>query len=153
MLELCILLVDDEEYALTALSKLLQSKGHAVYAATTVREAIALAKQQRCDLLIADLELPDGTAMDLMRELRSMYPLPGIVLTGYEGEQYKVQSRAAGFDKHLLKPIHFDDLVAAIGEVVNPALRPEGRRTGGSGDMAVLPRPLHQCRSRRGRFK
>ena len=122
MSRLRILLVDDEQYALTALSKLLQCKGHEVYAAMTVREALWLAKQGRHDLLIADLELPDGTAMDLMRELRSMYSLPGIVLTGYEGEEYKARSRAAGFDKHLVKPIHFDDLVAAIADVATPAL-------------------------------
>ena len=117
-----ILLVDDDQYALTALSKLLQSKGHEVHAAMTVREAIELARQRRCDLLIADIELPDGTAMDLMREVRTMYPLPGMVLTGYEAEEYKVQSRAAGFDKHLLKPICFNDLLAAIADISNPAL-------------------------------
>ena len=117
-----ILLVDDEQCALTALSKLLQAKGHEVYAAMTVREAIWSARQGRCDLLIADFELPDGTAMGLMRELRSMYPLPGIVLTGYDGEEYKVRSRAAGFGKHLVKPIHFDDLLAAIADVATPAL-------------------------------
>ena len=122
MLGLRILLVDDEQYALTALSRLLQCKGHEVYAAMTVREAIWLAKQGRCDLLIADFELPDGTAMDLLRELRSVYPLPGIVLTGHDAEEYKVRSRAAGFAKHLVKPIHFDDLVAAIADVTTPAL-------------------------------
>ena len=116
-LQLRILLVDDDQNALMALSRLLQSKGHEVHAATTIHEAIRLAKQRRCDLLIADIELPDGTAMDLMRELRSMYPLAGIALTGYEAEEYRIWSRAAGFEKHLLKPIHFDDLLAAIADV------------------------------------
>lgn len=112
-----ILLVDDSRDALEALAKLLRCEGHEVYAAMTVREAVDVAARQRCDLLIADIELPDGTAMELMCVLRNICPVPGIALTGHGEDEYRSLARAAGFHRHLLKPIHFADLLAAIAEL------------------------------------
>lgn len=114
-----ILLVEDSRDALEALAKLLRHEGHEVHAAMTVREAVNMAERKRWDLLIADIGLPDGTAMELMSVLRNICPLPGIVLTGHGEDEYRAQSRAAGFRRHLLKPVVFPDLLAAIAEIEN----------------------------------
>lgn len=100
----------------------------------TVRDAVNVAERQRCDLLISDIALPDGTAMDLMSVLRNICPLAGIALTGHGEEEYRAQSRAAGFDRHLLKPVLFADLLAAIAEVENA----------GSADSSSTGDPLWQ---------
>ena len=112
-----ILLVDDSRDALDALAKLLRHEGHEVHAAMTVRDAVNVAEQKRWDLLISDIGLPDGTAMELMNVLRNISPVPGIALTGHGEEEYRAQSRAAGFHRHLLKPVLFADLLAAIADV------------------------------------
>ena len=129
MPSLRILLVDDDHDGLSALARLLRFCGHEVHEAMTVREAVAVGERSRCDLLIADIGLPDGTAMALISQLRRMYPLPAIALTGHDEKEYAQESRSAGFDKHLLKPIVFDDLIAAISDLrpVENAATPAAR--------------------------
>jgi CheY-like chemotaxis protein len=84
-----------------------------------VADALDVASQQACDLLISDLGLPDRTGLDLMREVRTRYPLKGIALTGYADDQDVADSSAAGFAMHLKKPVDFNDLLAAIRDVAS----------------------------------
>jgi CheY-like chemotaxis protein len=65
---------------------------------------------------VSDLGLPDGSGHDLMRELKSRYGLSGIALSGYGMEEDVHQSREAGFDRHLTKPVSIQVLAAAIRE-------------------------------------
>lgn len=114
-----ILLVDDHEESLSAMARLLKLSGYQVHTATTVADALELASKQECDLLISDLGLPDRTGLDLMREVRTRYPLRGIALTGYTDDADVAESSAAGFAKHLKKPVDFNDLLAAIRDVAS----------------------------------
>ena len=114
-----ILLVDDHEESLSAMARLLKLSGYQVHTATTVADALDVASQQACDLLISDLGLPDRTGLDLMREIRTRYPLKGIALTGYTEDRDVAESSAAGFAMHLKKPVDFNDLLAAIRDVAS----------------------------------
>ena len=114
-----ILLVDDHEESLSAMARLLKLSGYQVHTATTVADALDVASQQACDLLISDLGLPDRTGLDLMREMRARYPLKGIALTGYTEERDVAESSAAGFAMHLKKPVDFNDLLTAIRDVAS----------------------------------
>lgn len=116
-MSLRILVVDDDVPGLRALAGLLAMAGHEVHTAANGREAVSLAGQRRCDLLIADLGLPDCTGLDLIRELRGMYFMEGIVLSGDGDEDTLHGCKDAGFAKHLLKPLIFNDLIAAIKEL------------------------------------
>ncbi|MDB5294729.1 MAG: domain S-box, partial [Phycisphaerales bacterium] len=66
------------------------------------------------DLLISDIGLPDGTGLDLMRQIRGRTALRGIVLSGFGSEEDVRRSRDAGFDDHLTKPVNLDTLQNAI---------------------------------------
>ncbi|MFP5286640.1 MAG: histidine kinase dimerization/phospho-acceptor domain-containing protein [Thermoanaerobaculia bacterium] len=69
------------------------------------------------DLVIGDLGLPDGSGVELMRELSSRYKLPGIALSGYGMEEDVLQSLEAGFRQHLTKPVNLHSLKEALQEV------------------------------------
>ena len=73
--------------------------------ATSVSGALAIAQQEPLDLVISDLGLPDGTGLDLMRELRTRHGLRGICLSGYGMEEDLERSAEAGFIEHLTKPV------------------------------------------------
>ena len=112
-----ILLVEDHRDTLMAMTRLLKRSGHRITGADCVAAALAAAGRQRFDLLISDVDLPDGTGLDLMRELSATpreRPLPGIALTGYGMESDLKRSEGAGFFAHLVKPINFAELEDAI---------------------------------------
>lgn len=109
-----ILLVEDHVDTLRTMSRLLRRLEHRVTTADSVGAALAAADRDRFDLLISDLGLPDGTGLDLLRELVKRQPIRGIALTGYGMESDIEQTRAAGYSTHLTKPIDFKRLEAAI---------------------------------------
>jgi CheY-like chemotaxis protein len=112
-----ILLVEDHEDTLRAMSRLLRKLEYRVTTANCVSKALKAAADETFDLLISDLGLPDGTGLELMAELVSKRPLKGIALTGFGMETDIAQTRAAGFQKHLTKPINFRELQTAIEQI------------------------------------
>jgi len=116
-----LLLVEDHSDTAEAMAELLRSLGHEVRVAMTVAAGLEAAAAEMgsgagIDLLISDLGLPDGTGMDLMRELGSRYGLRGIALSGYGSEDDVRRSLEAGFSRHLTKPVNFKALAAIIHE-------------------------------------
>lgn len=109
-----ILLVEDHPHTLAVLARLLTKRGHEVTTAGAVREARTLADNQKFDLVVSDLGLPDGNGIELMRELRAKHRLPGIALSGYGMESDLEKSREAGFAEHLVKPVDFERLHQAV---------------------------------------
>lgn len=116
-----ILLVEDHEPTRAAIAYLLGRRNHAVVTAKSVAEARTRAAEQRCDLLVSDIGLPDGSGHELMRELRASMRLGGIALTGYGMEADVAQALAAGFSVHLTKPVKAAALEAALRQVVEAA--------------------------------
>ena len=76
------------------------------------------------DLLLSDIELPDGDGLQLMREIKASEPIAGIAMSGFGAEEDLRQSREAGFFDHLTKPIDLSRLDNAIASATaNPAGR------------------------------
>jgi CheY-like chemotaxis protein len=114
-----ILLVDDSADTLEPLARLLKMSGYDVRLARTAAEALQLAAAPGpVDLMISDLGLPDRDGTDLMREVKAQFGLRGIALTGFSGDDTARDCRSAGFDRHFIKPIHFEDLRTAVGELL-----------------------------------
>jgi CheY-like chemotaxis protein len=109
-----ILLVEDHEQTGKALRRLLANLGYAVEWRASVADALQAAGREPFDLVLSDIGLPDGSGLELMRELRSRHGLSGIALSGYGMEQDLASSAAAGFLEHLVKPISRDLLGAAL---------------------------------------
>ena len=111
-----ILLVEDNKDTLKYIALVLGARGHAVTVAERLSEALLAAADQPLDLLISDIELPDGTGLELMRQLRGT-GLPAIAMSGYGSEEDVRASLEAGFAEHLTKPVDLTRLIAAIHSV------------------------------------
>ncbi|HWM90004.1 MAG TPA: ATP-binding protein [Thermoanaerobaculia bacterium] len=116
-----LLLVEDHPDTAEAMAELLRALGHEVRVAGSVSSGLQVAAAEMdsgagIDLVISDLGLPDGTGMDLMRELGTRYGLRGIALSGYGTEDDVRRSLEAGFSRHLTKPVNFQALEAVIHE-------------------------------------
>ena len=75
---------------------------------------------QQGDLIISDLAMPDIDGYDMMRAIRAAPTngdTPAIAYSGYSGPNEIERARAAGFNRHLTKPIDVETLLAAIREV------------------------------------
>jgi PAS domain S-box-containing protein len=119
-----ILLVEDHSDTADQLSRLLRRSGHSVTAAMTVKEALALATSsqgdgsgQPFDLLISDLGLPDGSGHQLMQQLKATRPLPAIALSGFGMKEDVAESLAAGFLRHMTKPVDWQELKSEIQKI------------------------------------
>src|SRR4051794_36408847 len=85
-----------------------------VETANSVRSALAV-DLGGVDMIVSDIGLPDGTGLDLMRELRAAgKQRPAIALSGFGMESDIQASREAGFDIHLTKPVDFDVFFSTI---------------------------------------
>ncbi len=113
-----ILLVEDHADTQKVMVRVLQSLGHTVTPAGSVAAALLAAEQQRFNLIISDIGLPDGTGLDFMRQLREKQKIPAIALTGFGMENDVRQSAEVGFVAHLTKPVNFDRLEQAISRAV-----------------------------------
>jgi signal transduction histidine kinase/ActR/RegA family two-component response regulator len=114
-----VLLVEDHLDTARALARLLKGNGHEVEVATSVREAVEAFDGGRFDFLVSDLGLPDGTGMDLIRQLRRRYGLgvPAIALSGFGMDDDVARCKEAGFNDHVTKPVNLQKLEATIQRV------------------------------------
>jgi len=114
-----ILLVEDHEHTRMALDRVLTRDGHEVETAGTCAEALEVAHASSAtspfNLLISDIGLPDGSGLNLVRQLKAETPeLTAIALSGYGTHADVERSIQAGFNTHLTKPIGIEDLRRAL---------------------------------------
>jgi PAS domain S-box-containing protein len=113
-----ILMVDDHEDTSRALKRLLVRMGYEVKLAHSVQQALDVARAHTFDLIISDIGLPDGSGLDLMRELCARRPVRGIALSGFGMEDDVRKSFEAGFREHLIKPVNVQKLQTVIQRVM-----------------------------------
>ena len=79
-----------------------------------MHSAIEAAERGQFDLLISDVGLPDGSGLELITRLRAKSKIPGIAISGFGMNGDVEKSIKAGFTEHLVKPVHLEELEAAI---------------------------------------
>jgi two-component system KDP operon response regulator KdpE len=109
-----ILVVDDEPQILRALQTNLRGAGYEVETAATAEEALSSAAMRPPDAVILDLVLPDGSGVDVARQLRQWTAVPVIVLSAVGEEREKVAALDAGADDYVTKPFGIDELLARL---------------------------------------
>ena len=114
-----VLVVDDHQDTCTGMKMMLERRGYEITVAYSAEQAVQKAHNQDFDLLISDIGLPGRNGYELMRELRESKGMPGIALTGFGSEHDISKARAAGFAKHLTKPINFEQLQEAIQSLLD----------------------------------
>jgi DNA-binding response OmpR family regulator len=91
--------------------------GYEVRPADSLRTALAAAEDGGFDLILSDLELGDGTGVDLLRSIGPRRSVPAIALTGYGSEEDRKLCLEAGFEMHLIKPVLTRQLDEAIRSI------------------------------------
>jgi signal transduction histidine kinase/ActR/RegA family two-component response regulator len=117
-----ILLVEDHRDTLEYLCEILTQRGHTVRTANNQTAALQAAAEADFELLISDIELPDGSGLELLWTLRAQRHVPAIALSGYGSPDDLELSRSAGFTEHLVKPVDIQTLDQAIRHATMPAL-------------------------------
>ncbi|MEH2052244.1 PAS domain-containing protein [Nostoc sp.] len=118
-----ILIVDDDVDTREFLHFLLQQNGALITAAASVNEAIYIIAQAAPNLLISDLGMPEIDGYSLIKLLRAMPKekggeIPAIALTAYAGESDRDRVLAAGFQKHIAKPVQPTELLTSIADLL-----------------------------------
>ena len=125
-----ILLVEDEESITAPLSEALEREGFRAEVAHTAAASLELAGRVSPDLVLLDLMLPDGSGLDVCRQLRASSRVPIIMLTARGDEADRIVGLELGADDYIVKPFSAREVVARIRAVL--------RRADGSG-----PGPAH----------
>jgi DNA-binding response OmpR family regulator len=110
-----LLVVDDHAELLDLVERALARDGHVLRTAKSLAEARAAVSERAPDLLILDLALPDGTGIELCRELRSdgaRFPI--LLLTAHGEVPQRVAGLDAGADDFLAKPFAMAELRARV---------------------------------------
>jgi two-component system, OmpR family, KDP operon response regulator KdpE len=118
MLKETILIIDDEIQIRRFLKIGLESQGYTVHEAEKGEEGITNTVLKKPDLILLDLNLPDMSGTDVLRNIREWYHAPVIVLTVRESEQDKIELLDNGADDYITKPFNMGELLARIRAIL-----------------------------------
>jgi two-component system, NtrC family, response regulator AtoC len=114
-----ILVVDDQESIRHFVGKALSDEGYAVQAVGAVGEARQVLQHDLPDLGIFDLKLPDGTGIELLREVKRAHPeLPVILMTAFGEIETAVEAMSAGAYWFVKKPFQNEELLALVARAL-----------------------------------
>jgi CheY-like chemotaxis protein len=114
-----VLVVEDNLDSMHTLVLLLRDMGHEVDFAINGYAALAQAQRMRPDFVFLDLGLPGLDGFDVCKRLKADPALNGVrvvAITGYTQEHYRLRSREAGCEQHLVKPVRPEVLEQLLSE-------------------------------------
>lgn len=115
-----VLLVDDEEDFLQALSERLKIRGLRVKTAPSGKDALRKANQQEFDAVVVDLSMPDMDGIETLTAIKAEHPdVEIIMLTGHGSLKTGVKAIQEGAIDFLEKPVEINKLLEKIGEAKN----------------------------------
>jgi CheY-like chemotaxis protein len=116
-----ILVVDDEEMTVAALSKKLKEKNYEVLTSFDGVEALKLITEEKIDLVISDVMMPCISGFTLLTMLKNFYfcKTPLILMSSYGEKSFADKSYDLGAHTFIKKPIDYNDLYKKIEEVAS----------------------------------
>jgi len=110
-----ILLTDDEPVILKTLSAAIEEMGYRVTTATNGEEALKLLRKQPCDIVIADIKLPDISGLEILEMAKELNPETAVIMiTGHASLETAVNSINEGAYAYVLKPVDMNELETII---------------------------------------
>lgn len=135
-----LLLVDDTPELLDLLCEHLQAAGYrSIATATDCHSARMAFAQQRPELMILDINLPDGDGFALFRQLRAQADVPALFLSARDADADRLFGLGLGADDYLTKPFLMQELLLRVQHILQRAYRAElqrGTAYGGTGRRA-----------------
>ncbi|MFI6338792.1 response regulator transcription factor [Streptomyces sp. NPDC050535] len=135
-----LLLIEDDPTIRTPLIRALRERDHAVAAAHTAMGGLQTALDERPDLVILDLGLPDLDGIELLRMLRAVSSVPVIIATARDDEAAIIRGLDAGADDYVVKPFTAAQLDARIRAVLRRGPNsPQSVAAAVVGDLRIDP--------------
>ena len=122
--EKVVVLADDSISVRKFVGRMLEKAGYRVRLAADGLEALEIATQNRCDLVITDLEMPRTNGYELMAHLRQQpetRSLPVMVVTSRAGVKHRERALKEGASAFLTKPVQEDQFIAAVAQLIGSA--------------------------------
>lgn len=115
-----ILIIEDNDDAREMLALSLRLHGHTTHEAPSGREGIEVAARMAPDVVLLDIGLPDIDGYEVACRLRALLGrrVSLVALTGYGQPEDRGRTAEAGFDVHLVKPVHPDDIADLLGSAI-----------------------------------
>jgi len=114
-----VLVVDDAPNTVELIQRQLAVEGYRIFTAANVADAIGALQRVPVDLVIADLKMPDGSGLDLVRHVRENYrDIEVMMVTGYASIDGAVTAVKAGAEEYLAKPFTEEELLTAVARVL-----------------------------------
>ena len=123
-----ILIIDDEPNLRRSLGLILQRAGYLITSASSAAEAIHLLQAGAYDLTFLDIKLPDQNGIQLLPQIRDLYPeMPILILTAHATLDTAIGAVRLGAKDYLLKPIDPENILARVADILKEA-KPRRRR-------------------------
>jgi two-component system cell cycle response regulator CtrA len=114
-----VLLIEDDSATALSIELMLKSESFNVYTTDLGEEGVDLGKLYDYDIILLDLNLPDMSGLEVLRNLRvCKVKTPILILSGLAGIEVKVKGLGFGADDYMTKPFHKNELVARIHAIV-----------------------------------
>ena len=113
-----ILIVDDDLDLSMLIQDMLEDNGYASLYAASIDEAYEVLTNNKCDLILLDINLPDGTGFSLCKELRHISQVPIIFASARTSEDDKVDGLDMGGDDYIAKPYSLKELMSRIRSIL-----------------------------------
>ena len=123
-----VVVVDDDRVSLMAISAIVRAWGASIRAASTARDALRLIKEDKPDLVVSDLYMPEMDGFDLMRRVRELPPsnggaTPAIAVTAHPSFDSRRDAERAGYGAVFSKPFPREELKDTILALARPVAR------------------------------
>ena len=116
---MCVLLVEDDPTTSKSIEMMLTHANLNVYSTDMGEDGVDLAKLYDYDLILLDLNLPDMTGHEVIRQIRlARITTPILILSGLDDTDSKIRGFGFGADDYLTKPFHREELVARIHAII-----------------------------------
>jgi signal transduction histidine kinase/ActR/RegA family two-component response regulator len=118
-----VLVLDDEQDSRELLEHVLAECGATVVVAATAEAALSMVAQQRPDVLVSDIGMPDIDGYEFLKRVRALGEagggrMPAVALTAFARSEDRTRALRAGFQVHVSKPVEPSELVATVASIV-----------------------------------
>lgn len=136
-----VLVVDDEQAIVEAVSYNLKKEGFGVLTAADAEQCLELVRRETPDLVLLDIMLPSASGFDLCRLLRKQGDIPIIMLTARADETDRIVGLELGADDYVTKPFNMRELMARVKSVLRRSTNEEtpANQPMQSGNLTIDP--------------
>lgn len=119
-----ILLVEDDSDTCKMVTMMVEGAGHTINATRSGQDALAFLNQERVDLILLDILMPDIDGLNLLETIRKTSDVPVMMLTAVSHSDIMQQSFILGADDYIIKPFSKEKLLDRISRLMHKAPRP-----------------------------